>query len=55
MCSKYVKQIICAKHSARYLLNKCELLLKLSPGVVLSWGVRGEVSGPGGQWVLESG
>lgn len=42
-CSKYVKQIICTKHSAQYLLNKCQLLLKLSPALVVSWGVRGEV------------
>lgn len=39
MCAEYVKQIIYT-HSAQYLLNKCQLLLKLSPAVVMSQGVR---------------
>ena len=46
MCSEYVKQII-YMHSAQYLLNKCQLLLKLSPAVVMSWGVWREVWGAG--------
>lgn len=46
VCSEYVKQII-YMHSAQYLLNKCQLLLKLSPAVVMSWGVWREVWGAG--------
>lgn len=47
MCCKYVKQILHTKHFAQYLLNKCQLLLKVSPAVFASVGVWREVSGQG--------
>lgn len=46
MCSEYVKQIIYT-HSAQYLPHKCQLLLKLSPAVVMSQGVRERCGGQG--------